>query len=144
MSEILARASHFIGIIVLFSVVFGQHSLLNKEINVRKIKTLMILDVIFRLSALWIIAVGIYLWFKVGNVPEFYSQNPVFHTKLWLFGFIGVISIIPTVFFIRNRKFTEKSIPVPGYITWTVRAELMLLLCMPVLAAAAARGFSFG
>ena len=144
MSEILARASHFIGIIVLFSVVFGQHLYLEKEINLRQIKKLLILDIIFRLSALWIIAVGIYLWFNVGNVPDFYSQNPVFHIKLWLFVFIGVISVIPTVFFMQNRKFTEKTILVPGYIMWTVRAELILLLCMPVLAAAAARGFSFG
>ncbi|MBV1913942.1 MAG: DUF2214 family protein [Pseudomonadales bacterium] len=142
MTEILARASHFIGILILFSVVFGQHIILTKKMTAPQIKKFLLLDVVFRLSALWIIAIGIILWFNVGNVPEFYSQNTVFHIKLWLFGFVGIISIIPTLFFLKNRKSNEKNIPVPGHIVWMVRGELILLLCMPVLAAAMARGFN--
>lgn len=143
-SEILIRAAHFIGIIILFAVVFGQHTIVNKEVAVFQIKKLLILDLVFRLSALWVIAVGILLWFKVGNVPEFYSQNPVFHIKLWLFGLVGVISILPTLFFLKNRKSNEKTIPVPGYIVGIIRSELVLLLCIPVFAAAMAKGFSLG
>ena len=144
MSEILIRAAHFIGIIILFAVVFGQHAIASKEVEAFQIKKLLVLDLVFRLSALWVIGIGILLWFKVGNVPEFYSQNPVFHIKLWLFGIVGLISILPTLFFLKNRKCNEKIIPVPGYIVGIIRSELILLLCIPVLAAAMAKGFSLG
>lgn len=58
---------------------------------------------------------------------EFYTGNPVFHAKLTLFVVVGLLSIYPTVFLLRQRKNADETIAVPAGVIRVLRAELLLL-----------------
>ena len=87
-------------------------------------------------------AAGLTLWFGgYGKPTEFYSQNPIFHLKLSLFVGIGLLSIYPTVFFIKNRKgLPDEKIRLPKSLFWMIRFELILLFLIPILAGMMAKG----
>ena len=144
MSDVIIRSLHFIGIMLLYSALFAEHLLIKKEMELGQFKKMAVLDAIFGLSALLMLGTGFMLWFHVGNMPEFYTSNWVFHIKLSLFFFVAFISLLPTIFFLRNRKSEQATILIPGRIIAIIRAELVILLCIPVVAASMAKGFGLG
>src|SRR5690625_6617147 len=85
-------------------------------------------------SAFLVLLAGLVIWLVVGKPSEFYSLNPVFHVKVSLFVLVGLISIYPTVYFLKNRKHSAPMISVPKSIIMAVRMELLLLLVIPLLA----------
>jgi putative membrane protein len=85
------------------------------------------------------------LWLgSFGKPSVVYSKNWIFHTKLTLFVFVGLLSIYPTVFFSRNRKGDpEEVVQVPQLVVWVIRSELLLLFIIPLLAGLMAHGIGF-
>ncbi|ABG40501.1 conserved hypothetical protein [Paraglaciecola sp. T6c] len=140
MEEVFVRYLHFLGIITLASALLGEHLLISKEMDLKSFKKLIIVDAIYGLSAIATLVGGGLLWFVVGKPAAFYSSNVIFHIKLILFLLIGLLSILPTVFFLRNRKATFESITIPRYIVKIIRVELCLLVVLPLLATLIARG----
>ena len=77
---------------------------------------------------------------------SFYAHNPVFHLKIGLFVLVGLISILPTVAFLRWRKAhrADPTFRVPDA-QWRrarllVIAELHLVALIPLAAVIMARG----
>jgi len=102
------------------------------------------IDGLYGLAAIMVVGMGLWMWLgPVGKPAQFYSSNPLFHTKVGLFILIGILSIWPTVFFIKNRKGdpTEK-IDVPKHIRMLVYLEVGLLAVIPLLAIMMARGIN--
>ncbi|WP_440903196.1 DUF2214 family protein [Catenovulum sp. SX2] len=140
MDEILVRYMHFIGIIFLASGLVASHILAGWQLNQQQFKSLRIADGVYGLGAVLVLIAGVLLIASVGKPAEFYSKNPVFHVKMTLFVIMGILSIFPTKYFLQNRKFAGDSIQVPKKIIKIIRAELTLLLVIPLLAALMARG----
>lgn len=139
--DILFRYLHFISIFTLVASVVGEHLLLKKEMTRREIRRMAIVDGVYGLSAILVVAAGLTLWFGVGKPAEFYSRNWIFHTKVGLAILMGLLSIYPTVFFIKNRKGDQEEIvSIPLGIVWTIRAELLIILIIPLLATIMAKG----
>lgn len=143
--ELLLRYIHFISIFTIVGTLVSEHLLLKKSLTHSEIDRLSKIDGIYGLSVLVLLAAGMTLWLGgYGKPTEFYSSNPVFHTKLTLFVFIGILSIYPTVFFIKNRKGDPDAlVAIPKSIFWMVRMELLLLLVIPLLAGLMAKGIGF-
>jgi len=141
MHEVIVRYLHFLGIIVLSATLVSEHLLLSLDNSAHKFKRLAAIDGVFGLSALTVLTAGLLLWFVVGKPSEFYTHNWVFHIKLSLFAIIGCLSVFPTIFFIRNRNRTIQEVVVPKSIVMIIRAELMLLLFIPLCATFMARGY---
>ncbi|EDY86008.1 conserved hypothetical protein [gamma proteobacterium HTCC5015] len=140
MSEIIIRYAHFLSIFVLFALLTAEHLLLKPQVSRADMKRLGIIDIAYGVTALVVLAAGLALWMGVGKPAEFYTKNPVFHAKFGLFILIGLLSIAPTVFFIKQRKTTAESITVPKSLIHIVRLELTLLVAMPLLAVLMAKG----
>ena len=140
MLEVGIRSIHFIGIMVLFSAVFAEHLLITKEMKIEQFKKVAIIDAVYGVSALLVLGAGLMLWLSVGNTPEFYSANWVFHLKLTLFVAVLILSLFPTIFLIKNRKHQEDTIIIPGYLIMMIRVELLLLICIPIVATIMAKG----
>lgn len=140
--EIILRYLHFISIIAIAGVLVSEHLLLKKELTRREISRLARVDAVYGIAALTLLAAGLTLWLgDVGKPSAFYSKNWIFHIKVFLFALIGILSIYPTVFFIRNRKGDpDEKVSTPKGIFWLLRLELLLLACMPLLASLMARG----
>src|SRR3546814_689707 len=80
---------------------------------------------------------------------DFYLHNPWFHAKLGAFILVGLMSILPTLRFLRWRKALRSdpsSLPAPaevGGLRTILRLELVLLAAIFGLAAAMARHGGF-
>ncbi|MEB2781637.1 DUF2214 family protein [Algoriphagus sp. C2-6-M1] len=86
--------------------------------------------------------VGLTLWLGgYGKPSEFYTQNFIFHIKITLFATIGILSIYPTVFFIKNRKGNpDEVVSIPKTIFMQLSFELLLLFIILLLAGLMAKG----
>lgn len=142
--EIFFRYLHFLAIITMASTIVAEHLLLKTEMTRAEIRRLSTIDGIYGLSAILVVAAGLTLWFGVGKPAAFYNQNWVFHTKLTLVIAMGLLSIYPTVFFMRERKGEQdEKIELPKSVVMLVRMELLLLVLIPLLATIMAKGIGF-
>lgn len=144
MEELLIRYVHFLGLMLLSSTLFAEHLLIAGEMESKQFKKLVAIDAIYGISALVVFIAGLSLWFFVGKPSTFYSSNWIFHTKVAFFAIIFVLSLFPTVFILRHRNFDEAIVKVPKYIINIIRVEILLVVCIPLMAVTMARGFGAG
>lgn len=143
MEELLIRYFHFLSIIVLASALVGEHLLLSKKMPINVFKKVIVLDAIYGLSAIMTLVSGLLLWLSFGKPSEFYSSNHMFHIKLALFVVIALLSIFPTVYFLRHLKTQKKTISLPRYVITIVRIELCMFLLLPLLGVLIAKGVGY-
>lgn len=101
-------------------------------------------DLVYFAAALGLLVTGIGR-LTFGAMPaDFYLGNPVFHAKLGLFVLVGVMSVWPTMRFMRWRKRAGSGIqPSPAELLAARRLivlELSLAALIPLLAVMMARG----
>lgn len=144
-TEILLRYLHFICIFAIVSSLVAEHLLLHKELTRREIARLSRIDAVYGIAAVVLVIAGLILWLgSAGKPAHFYSYNWIFHLKLATFISIGLLSIVPTVFFIRNSKGNpEEIVMVPKRVFRTLRLELVLLFIIPLLAGLMAHGIGY-
>lgn len=106
-----------------------------------ELKRLSTIDAVYGIAAVILLTAGLTLWLGgIGKPTEFYSRNWVFQLKIALFVVVGILSIFPTVFFIKGRKKKENIVQVPKSIFWIIRTELLILFLIPLLAGLMSRG----
>jgi len=140
MAYIVFRYLHFIAIIGLAGALIVENSAISRTITGEDSRNLAKVDAVYGVSAILVLFFGLVLWLWVGKPGEFYSQNPLFLFKLGLFIIVGIFSISPSVFLFKNRNSEATSITVPKFVIWAMRAELIVLLFIPILAVLMARG----
>lgn len=140
MTELLVRYFHFMGIILLASMLVTQNLLIQKEIENKDLKRLLLVDGLYGLGAMITLVFGLLLWLAVGKPAGFYSGNPVFWCKLGIFIIVGLMSIYPTVFLMKNKNNNAPIVCLPPKVLLTKRLELVFLIVLPFLAVLMARG----
>ncbi len=138
--DLLIRYLHLTAVLVLAGTLIIENMAMARQISQEDLRNLLKVDAAYGISAALVLACGLGLWFSGGKPADFYSGNPVFHAKLGLFVLVGLLSIHPTVFLLRHRKHTQNIIEVPVSVLRVLRAELILLAFIPVLAFLMARG----
>jgi putative membrane protein len=143
--EIVLRYLHFISVFTIVSSLVSEHLLLKKELTRKELSRLARIDTLYGMAALTLLAAGLTLWLGgVGKPTDFYSKNWIFHTKSSFFVLVGILSIYPTVFFLKNRKGNQdEKVSVPSLVFWTLRIELLLLFIIPLLAGLMAKGIGY-
>lgn len=143
--EIILRYLHFISIFAIVSSLVSEHLLLKKELTRAEVARLSRIDAVYGIAAIILVAAALTLWLgSIGKPAIFYSKNWIFQTKLTLFVIVGLLSIHPTVFFIKNRKGNPAEIvEIPRSVFWMLRFELLLLFIIPLLAGLMAHGVGF-
>ena len=139
--EILIRYLHFISLFALSAALLAQAFLLRPEMTRREIAQIQRVDILYAVMVVLVLGTGFAQWFWVGKPSQFYSSNPIFHAKLTLFLIIGLLSAWPSVFLGKQRKGDSKeTVRVPKGVILSVRAEVLLLILMPLLASLMAKG----
>jgi putative membrane protein len=143
--ELALRYLHFISIFGIVGTLVSEHLLLKPIVKRSEILRLSRIDAVYGLAALTLLAAGFTLWLGgIGKPTSFYSQNWIFHLKLTCFIVIGLLSIYPTVFFIKKRKGEPTDeVVIPKGIFWCIRIELTLLFIIPLLAGLMSRGVGY-
>ena len=141
MDEIIIRYLHFVGIFSIASALFAEHILVKKEMSGPEIKKLAKIDLFYGIAAIVVLIVGLILWFWVGKPAVVYTKNFLFHIKLTLFLILGILSVYPSIFFIKNRKKKDTRIIVPKSVLLLIRIELFILFLIPLLAVLMSKGY---
>jgi putative membrane protein len=140
-ADLLIRYLHFAGILVLAGSLISEWLLLKPVHSRAELRRLSLIDAAYGLASLLVVGAGLSMWLAGGKPSTYYSDNPIFITKLVLAGVLGLLSAYPTVFFIREgRGEASEQVSIPPLLRWLVIAELVVLACMPALAVLMAVG----
>lgn len=138
------RLLHFAAIFVFAGALVIENMAIKPQITGEDARNLAKLDATYGISAVLALFFGLALWLWVGKPSEFYTNNPLFHIKISLFILMALVSIAPTLFFIKHRKSGEELIEVPRLLRLLLKFQLLLLLLIPLLASLMARGIGLG
>lgn len=139
--DIFVRYLHFLSILIVVSAVVSEHLLARRRMSRKEIAVLAKVDALYGIAAIVVLLTGIAQWFWTGKPAGFYTPNPVFHVKVTLFVIVGLVSIAPTMFFVKNRKGDpEEEIDVPTKVVMCLRVEMLLLFLIPLLGVLVGRG----
>lgn len=143
MMDLIVRYIHFTGIIILVSMIIAENILLKPKLSREELNKLVIIDGIYGVSALITLVAGLFLWFSASKPAAFYSENPIFQVKLGLFVFVGLLSLAPTIFLLKNRKTQVNEIVVPIHLLLIAKIEVLILFVLPLLAVLMAQGYGY-
>jgi putative membrane protein len=147
--DILIPYLHFIGIMTLMGALIAEHLLLKPGLNKEQINQLALVDLVYAVSVVIVLTTGLLQWFVYGKDSAYYLSNPIFHIKLTLFIILGILSIMPTIKFLRWRKqFKAGTVPenMDKYVKrllMYLRLELLIVAIIPLLGVMTAMGFRF-
>jgi len=137
---------HFMAIFGLFATLAREMWLLRVGAASLDIETLARTDRSFGIHAGVVLVTGV-LRASLGiKGAAFYMHNPAFHIKIGLFILVGLISIVPTVAFLRWRKarLADATYRVPeaewARMSKILRVEMILIALIPLFAVIMSRG----
>ena len=148
--DVLLAALHHICVFGLFGILAAEMVLVRPGISAESVVRVVRIDLFYGiLAGLALIAGGLRVIYGAKGA-EFYTQNPVFWTKLGLFVLIGILSLPPTRNYIRwrnalrnNPNATPNPVSIQATRNW-IHIELVLIFLLPLLAAMMARGIGLG
>lgn len=144
-TDALLAYAHFISLFFMFGMLSAELVLCRGPLALDQVTRLARIDAAYGMAALAVLASGAarLIWGAKG--ASFYMKNPVFQTKFGLFILVGLLSIVPTVRFLRWRKRlagAQGTIPADEVkkSARLIHAELGLLAFIPLAAVMMARG----
>lgn len=146
MSDVLLSSFHFLLIFTLVAVLAAQYVLIRPEITASGLRLAAHLDRLYGISAVLLLGVGFSRVYWGAKGSSFYLSNPFFWTKIGLFMTVAILSIPPTLRLIQWSKQVHvqaEFLPSEEQVRrlqWWLRAEVFVLLFIPFVAAAMARG----
>ena len=137
---------HFLAVFAIVATVFLEWQTMSRTPTLAEARRIQIADRWFGIFAMLVLVVGFLRVYYFEKGSAFYSSNPFFRAKLALFVGVGLLSIYPTIRFVKWRAQTSQSqAPVVGEseyrrILVMLRLEVALLLAMALCASLMARG----
>jgi putative membrane protein len=146
LTESLLAYAHFAAILTMVVFLTSEAALCRVEwLNAAVVRRLARLDLIYMVAALVVLATGVArtVWGVKGL--GWYWHQPLLHLKLSLFVVIALISLRPTLAFIRWRRQLDAMQALPGEdeirsVRRWIMVEAHLLVLIPLAATLLARG----
>lgn len=139
---------HFISIIVTVGALAAELVLLRESMTLGAARMMGRVDAIYGLSALGILVTGLLRVFHGGKGSAFYLSSVMFYGLLVGFALIALLSLPPTITYMRWRGAVRNGRPPlvdqgtrRRLLTLMVAQALLLVLVMPLLAVLMARGY---
>ncbi len=107
-SAIMAFLHHFAAFTLTAAIVY-EHITFRKDLSLAEARRIQIMDIIYGVSAGFILIVGLLRVFYFEKGPAYYAHNWFFWTKMFGFALAGLLSIYPTLRFVSWRKFTTRN-----------------------------------
>ncbi|MFT3778236.1 MAG: DUF2214 family protein [Ottowia sp.] len=147
MTEALLAYAHILAILMAVTFLASEAALCRPEwMNAAVVERLARVDLIYAVSALVLLATGLArTWWGLKGAGWYWSQ-PLLHAKVTLFVVTGLVSIAPTLRFLRWRRALRATgaLPAAAEVRATrrlVMIEAHLLALIPLLAVLLARGW---
>jgi putative membrane protein len=145
--EAILAYLHLLAILTMVVFIASEAALCRVEwLNAAVVERLAKVDRVYGIAALAVIATGVArTWWGVKGTA-WYWTNPLLHLKLTLFVVVGLISIVPTLRYLRWRQALRASgtLPAEAEVRKTrklVMIQAHLIALIPLAAVFLARGF---
>jgi putative membrane protein len=145
--EAILAYLHFLAILTMVVFIASEAALCRVEwMNPAVVERLARVDMVYGIAAMLVLATGLArTWWGVKGAG-WYWTNPLLHIKLTLFVAVGILSIFPTLRYLRWRKALRAngSLPSEAEVRGTrklVMIQAHLLALIPLAAVFLARGF---
>jgi len=145
--EAILAYAHLLAILTFVVFLSSEAALCRGEwLNAQVVERLAKVDAIAGVAALAVLVTGVLRTWLGAKGMGWYWTNPLLHIKVTLFVVVGLLSIKPTLMFIRWRRELRASgaLPAPDQIKLArrfVMAEAHLVALIPLAAVFLARGF---
>ena len=149
LNDALLAWFHHIAAFGLVAIVVVEMALCKPGMNAQQMRLLARYDLFYGIFAGLLLVAGFLRVYMAVKGAAFYWGNPMFHTKLTLFLLMGLLSIPPTIRYIRWRKAVAANpnfTPTDAEVRSTrmlIHVQATLVLFIPLLAALMARGIGF-
>ncbi|MDB9495963.1 DUF2214 family protein [Spirulina major CS-329] len=146
LNSAIAAYIHYLSFALIFASLTLEHQTFKPELTVKEGWRMIIADTLYGIAAIAILVTGALRVMYFGQGPSFYSQNPIFWVKIGIFIAVGLLSLYPTISYLRWVKgLRADTAPVIGetqakVITGIIRAELLGFALIPLFASLMARG----
>ena len=126
----------------MFSSLVVELTVLKKEMNRKEAGKLVKADLLFGIFAGLTAIFGLLRMFYYGKGVDYYLINPLFIIKLSAFILVGLLSIYPTITFLKLRKTKREIINLKQHkiMKLLIITEIAMLLIIPLLAVLVANG----
>ena len=137
---------HYLSFMLCFGALTYERISLKADPNRQEAISMIIADVIYGIAGIALLVSGIYRVIKFGQGSEFYTQNPVFWTKIIVFALVGTLSLYPTVTYvlwaipISKGELPKVSINLVSRLRLIINIELIGFAFIPFIATLMARG----
>jgi len=144
-SAIMAFLHHLAAFILVGSLIY-EHTTFRKELSLVDARRIQRMDLVYGISAGFILIVGLLRVFYFEKGAHYYAQNWFFWTKMAGFALAALLSIYPTSRFVSwNKSFARNQVPEisdqdVSRIKMIMRLELFAIVIILFSAAMMARG----
>lgn len=146
-TEALLAYAHLLAILTMVVFLASEAALCRPEwLNAAVVERLAKVDGVYGIASIAVLATGFLRTWLGAKGMGWYWTNPILHVKVTLFVVVGLMSIKPTLTFLRWRKAlrADGSLPEAGQIKATRRLVMIqahIVALIPLLAVFLARGF---
>lgn len=135
---------HYLSVMAFFASLVSEHLLLRKTMTPPEIRRLARVDSICGAAFICVVMTGTLKLLVFGKGTEFYLYSWQFHVKMTLVLLVFLVSIYPTMVFLKYRKAIKgmddgELLNMPVGLKYGVRLELFLVALIPLFAAAMTR-----
>jgi putative membrane protein len=142
MGYVITGYFHYLGMALLLAALLLEAVLFQTRLDGRTARKLAAADAVYGLSALAVLVTGLLRVFVFAKPASYYGHNFLFHIKVTLFVVVFLLSIKPTVHFLRHRKADPDAVvELPGSLGALIKLELLLLAVIPLLAVMMGHGY---
>ena len=91
---------HYLSFMLCFGALVYERISLKANPNRQEAINMVVADIIYGIAGISLLISGIYRVIKFGQGSEFYTENPIFWTKIIVFALVGSLSLYPTITYV--------------------------------------------
>jgi putative membrane protein len=145
LSTVILPWVHYVAVFVMIGALMVQMYLLKLSTVPDAVRSIARVDRIYGVAALLVFVTGLLRVWHGGKGADYYWHNGAFHGVIGLFILAALVSIVPTLRFIRWRKAVDAgALPAEGEARKTrmlVHVELSLIFIVALLITMVAKGY---
>ena len=137
---------HYLSFMVCFGALVFERISLKPDPSRKEAISMVIADIIYGVAGIALLVSGIYRVIRFGQGSEFYTENPIFWTKIIVFALVGSLSLYPTITYVLWAiPLSKGSLPsvtkeLVSRLRLIINVELIGFASIPFLASLMSRG----